>query len=94
MLRSFRLTNHRSFATEQELSLLPVYDRAQPALPVAAIYGANASGKSNLLDGLAFMRSAVLDSFRSWDADGGVHAGRSASTQPCAPSPRATSSMW
>lgn len=72
MLRSFRLTNHRSFATEQELSLLPVYDRAQSALPVAAIYGANASGKSNLLDGLAFMRSAVLGSFRSWDAEGGI----------------------
>jgi hypothetical protein len=72
MLRSFRLTNHRSFATEQELSLLPVYDRAQPALPVAAIYGANASGKSNLLDGLTFMRSAVLDSFRKWEAEGGV----------------------
>jgi hypothetical protein len=72
MLRSFRLINHRSFATEQELSLLPVYDRTQSALPVTAIYGANASGKSNLLDGLAFMRSAVLESFRSWHADGGV----------------------
>lgn len=72
MLRSFRLTNHRSFATEQELSLLPVYDRAQPALPVAAIYGANASGKSNLVDGLAFMRSAVLRSFQSWHPERGV----------------------
>ena len=72
MLRSFRLTNHRSFAAEQELSLLPVYDREQLALPVAAIYGANASGKSNLLDGLAFMRDAVLDSFQRWDAEGGV----------------------
>ncbi len=72
MLRSFRLTNHRSFATEQELSLLPVYDRDRTALPVAAIYGANASGKSNLLDGLAFMQEAVLRSFQSWDAEGGV----------------------
>jgi hypothetical protein len=72
MLRSFRLTNHRSFAAEQELSLLPVYDRDQAALPVAAIYGANASGKSNLLDGLAFMRDAVLNSFQRWDAEGGV----------------------
>jgi hypothetical protein len=72
MLRSFRLVNHRSFATEQELSLLPVYDREQAALPVAAIYGANASGKSNLLDGLAFMRHAVLHSFRSWEAGNGV----------------------
>lgn len=72
MLRSFRLTNHRSFAAEQELSLLPVYDRDQAVLPVAAIYGANASGKSNLLDGLAFMQAAVLRSFQSWDAEGGV----------------------
>ena len=72
MLRSFRLTNHRSFATEQELSLLPVYDRTQPALPVAAVYGANASGKSNLLDGLAFMRSAVLNSFQRWHPEKGV----------------------
>jgi uncharacterized protein len=72
MLRSFRLANHRSFADEQELSLLPVYDRELSALPVAAVYGANASGKSNLLDGLTFMQDAVLRSFQSWDADGGV----------------------
>ncbi len=72
MLRSFRLANHRSFAAEQELSLLPVYDRDRAALPVAAIYGANASGKSNLLDALAFVQDTVLHSFRSWDAEGGV----------------------
>ncbi|MCA1186916.1 MULTISPECIES: ATP/GTP-binding protein [unclassified Saccharopolyspora] len=70
MLRSFRLGNHRSFAEEQELLLMPAYDRTREVLPVAAIYGANASGKSNLLDGLRFMRSAVVDSFGHWDADG------------------------
>ncbi|MBP2323982.1 hypothetical protein JOF56_004367 [Kibdelosporangium banguiense] len=41
-------------------------------VPVAAIYGANASGKSNLLDGLEFMASAVRDSFASWPPDGGM----------------------
>lgn len=60
MLRSFRLGNHRSFRDEQELLLMPAMpgdDR--PAVPVAAIYGANASGKSNLLDGLYTMSSLV-----------------------------------
>jgi predicted ATPase len=64
--------NHRSFRDEQELLLMPVYDKARLVLPVAAIYGANASGKSNLLDGLQFMATAVTDSFQRWDADGGV----------------------
>ncbi|WP_203995261.1 AAA family ATPase [Virgisporangium aurantiacum] len=39
---------------------------------MAAIYGANASGKSNLLDALTWMRQAVLDSFASWTPSGGV----------------------
>jgi hypothetical protein len=55
------LGNHRSFRDEQELLLMPAMpgdDR--PAVPVAAIYGANASGKSNLLDGLAFMHGLVV----------------------------------
>lgn len=41
-------------------------------LPVAALYGANASGKSNVLGALAFMREAVLESHRSWSPDQGV----------------------
>ncbi|MFI9452357.1 ATP/GTP-binding protein [Amycolatopsis sp. NPDC052450] len=63
MLRSFRLGNHRSFRDEQELLLMPAMpgdERA--AVPVAAIYGANASGKSNLLDGLTYMAVGVLTS--------------------------------
>lgn len=39
-------------------------------LPVAAFFGANASGKSNLLRGLEDMRSIVLQSFRSWTVEG------------------------
>ncbi|RSM83989.1 hypothetical protein DMH04_22590 [Kibdelosporangium aridum] len=51
---------------------MPSYDKEQQVVPVAAVYGANASGKSNLIDGLRFMASAVRDSFARWDADGGV----------------------
>ena len=35
-------------------------------LRVIGIYGANASGKSTLLNALKFMKTAVLDSHRSW----------------------------
>ncbi|HTU23958.1 MAG TPA: ATP-binding protein, partial [Pirellulales bacterium] len=38
----------------------------------AALYGANASGKSNVLSALFFMREAVLLSMRVWDAKGGI----------------------
>jgi uncharacterized protein len=33
---------------------------------IAAIFGANAAGKSNVIDAFAFMVSAARDSFRSW----------------------------
>jgi hypothetical protein len=72
MLRSFRLANHKSIRREQELLLLPVYDHDRPVQPVIAIYGANASGKSNLLDGLYYMASAVKNSYSHWEPNGGV----------------------
>lgn len=73
MLRSFRLGNHRSFRDEQELLLMPsAQGDERSAVPVAAIYGANASGKSNLLNGLEFMRSAVLESFALWEPEGAI----------------------
>ncbi|MGH4009378.1 MAG: AAA family ATPase [Pseudonocardiaceae bacterium] len=62
MLRSFRLTNHRSFRDEHELLLVPSYDNDHDVVPVAAVFGANASGKSNLLDGLRLMSDLV----RGW----------------------------
>jgi uncharacterized protein len=76
MLRSFRVGNHKSFLTEQELLLMPSFDKQRSVVPVTAIYGANASGKSNLLNGLDFMRSAVLGSFRRWDPLAGVPRSR------------------
>src|SRR5262249_10304922 len=72
VLRSFRVTNHRSIRTEQELVLTPVYDKTRPVLPAAAISGANASGKTNLLDALKFMYTAVRDSYGAWDPRTGV----------------------
>jgi uncharacterized protein len=72
MLRSFRVANHKSIRDEQELLLIPAYDKSRPAVPVAGIYGANASGKSNLLDALRFMQHAVLRSYTRWEAEAGV----------------------
>jgi len=84
MLLRFRFSNVRSFRDEQELSLvaspgkeLPEVVRHPPAvregvLPLAAIYGANASGKTNVLRALAFMANAVSSSYRSWKPDGPI----------------------
>lgn len=74
MLRSFQVGNHRSIRDEQELALIPAYGKnaAAPVLPVAAIYGANATGKSNLVNALQYMQEAVRSSFRHWEAERGV----------------------
>lgn len=72
MLRSFRVTNHRSIRAEQELQLTPVYDKTRPVLPIAAIFGANAAGKSNLLDALRFMQHAVRRSYAEWEPGTGI----------------------
>ncbi|MDI9340892.1 MAG: AAA family ATPase [Sediminibacterium sp.] len=60
MLISFKVSNYRSIGEEQELSLIPdskkgdgehnvIVKGKHKALNAVAIYGANASGKSNLL---------------------------------------------
>ncbi len=84
MLIRFRVQNHRSIRDEQELSLVaaPLSEHPESLvraerydidlLRVAAIYGANASGKSTVFDALSFMRAAVEDSHRSWKPDGGI----------------------
>jgi len=75
MLLRFRVINHKSIRDEAELSLVapslktqspPDGSWARATSRVAAIYGANASGKSTLLDGLRFLRSAVMNSAMSW----------------------------
>lgn len=77
MLIRFEVANHRSIAEPVELSMVAIdadrpQARPQPAigeslLPVAAIYGPNASGKSNILMALTWLRDAVRDSLRFWD---------------------------
>lgn len=72
MLRSFRVANHLSIRDEQELLLMPAYDKHRPVVPVAAIFGANASGKSNLLNALGFMQTAVRTSYAAWEPGTGI----------------------
>lgn len=85
MLIEFRVENHRSIRDEQALTMRAggpedpadprprrVAGSPEPLLPAVALYGANASGKSNLLSALGFMRHAALDSHRTWSPDEGV----------------------
>jgi uncharacterized protein len=72
MLRSFRFANHKSFRDEAELLLMPTYDKSGPVVPVAGVFGANASGKSNLLDALRWMQAAVRESYANWEPGAGV----------------------
>ena len=74
MLMRFGVSNYRSIRDYQELSLVasalkdPGSDligssgTSEKLLPVAMIYGANASGKSTVLNAINFMRGAVLRS--------------------------------
>ncbi len=66
VLRSFQVTNHRALAETQELRLVGSRAGALPA-PVTAVHGAAATGKSSLVDALAHMRDAVLNSVTGWD---------------------------
>lgn len=72
MLLSFAVANFRSFSDEQTFSLvasnrqadhpehlISIPDDENMALPVAAIYGANGAGKSNLVKALIYLRGLV-----------------------------------
>jgi AAA15 family ATPase/GTPase len=81
MLLRVAFSNFRSVREEQELSLvatslagpegavLPLNGIREKALRVAAIYGANASGKTNVLRALQFISEAVEESQSSWKPD-------------------------
>ena len=77
MLLRFFVGNHTSIRDEQELSMVALDPRpdAPPTrvlrpdthvLAVAGIFGANASGKSKIVDALNFMRTAVIYSHQRW----------------------------
>jgi len=85
MLIEFRVENHRSLRDEQAITMeagrvgestdtrpRKVAGHNKKLLPAAVIYGANASGKSNLLSAIAFMSEAVTQSHRSWELHGGI----------------------
>ena len=90
MLIEFRVKNFRSLCDEQVLSLVASSDKAlqdSNTLPTgvaaaplllrsAVIYGANASGKSNLIKALQFMRDVVIESASV------IQPGQSFSVQP------------
>lgn len=83
MLIRFSFSNFRCFRLEQELSLVASppknraklinLDESQVQLHrVAAVFGANATGKSSVLDALEFVSSAVLESHRRWEPLGTI----------------------
>lgn len=82
MLVSFNMSNFKSFAKEASVSLqahkaektlgaavVRVGNLDLPILTAAAIYGSNASGKSNFLLGLSFVHDAVVFSQAKWAQD-------------------------
>ena len=85
MLLRFGVSNHLSIRDLQELSFVAsslkgssdglIDCAAAPSgsvLPAVVIYGANASGKSNLVDAMATMREMVLRSHTKGEPGGGV----------------------
>lgn len=76
MLVRFEVENFRSILEPAELSMVAVDDRpevrafpkfAASLVPVAGIFGPNASGKSNILAAVAWLQAAVQSSLRTWD---------------------------
>lgn len=78
MLIQFRFENFRSFRDDTilDFTATKITENSfqvrkaggESLLPVAALYGANAGGKSNVVDALDFMAEYVLDSFAYGDS--------------------------
>ena len=77
MLLRFEVSNYRSILESVELSMIAV-DKDRPSvrkfdslregvLTIGGIYGPNASGKSNVIDALAWLSTAVKSSLRTWE---------------------------
>lgn len=77
MLISFKVANFQAFRDPQELSMRRARGLKSPAVEgwdpsvtsLAAIYGANASGKSTFYRSIRYFVSTVRDSFRRWEID-------------------------
>lgn len=81
MLLRFGVQNYLSIRDRQEIVLtaakrisrtgqvMPVPILREDAVPLAVVYGANASGKSNLVYAIQEMRRHIEMSHRSWGAD-------------------------
>lgn len=77
MLIRFEASNFRSIDAAVEMSMVAIdTDRpearkqemiSESLLPVAAVYGPNASGKSNIIAAFAWLRDAVQHSLRFWE---------------------------
>lgn len=100
MLLRFSVTNHLSFRDKQELSLVASSLKDVEAglldcpaingpkiLPAVVIYGANASGKSNFVGALAYMRSQIRGSHMRGEPSGGVKRMHFALDPHCAKTP-------
>ncbi|WP_030542646.1 ATP/GTP-binding protein [Streptomyces albus] len=85
MLLRFRVANFRSLRDEQELSFVAPADEEDAArtlplsdgkslrtYPVLGVFGANASGKSNVITAMKEMREAVLNSYAHWTSYRGI----------------------
>ena len=77
-LLQFTVGNFRSFHQERTFSMIPssiqdipknnvIVTEQYKYLTSAAVYGANSSGKSNLIMALAIMKSVVLNSVKNGD---------------------------
>ncbi len=79
MLIQFNFKNFKSFRDEATLDLSAakmtefadriVLEGNDKILPIAAIYGANASGKSNIYNAFAYMADYVIESFKYGDEE-------------------------
>ncbi len=82
MLIDFSVSNYRSIRERQSLNLYrssrsareaAAADWRRPDLAsVAVIFGANAAGKSSLIDAIHFLAEAVEESYSTWKPRGGV----------------------
>lgn len=84
MLLRMSASNYLSIASHQELSLVatklkgpdvalfPIAGTDLEALPGVVLYGANASGKTNFVKALNWMRAAIMQSHTRGNPEGGV----------------------